>query len=123
MKIICTILLLASLAVAKDKSLNNYPYKFTVVTQDLTGRTTFRDTISPGTVGACDLWIADDSTLYHIENRNPFTCHTWIPGTILNGRLASTWGVPFIEFAWTDDKGKINTQKYTMTGVPSSLLP
>ena len=109
------LLLASSLVYAKDKSMSDYPLQFEVLNEDLTG--TNSRTVVTGAIRnsqSCDFWVRDNKILYHVENRNVFTCHTWVPGTTLDGRLAKSMGVPYIEFAWLDASGKVNTQKYTL---------
>ena len=111
---IVAVFLASTFVAAKDKSLANYPLKLEVQTQDFSGKGTRITTGAISSDAACNFVVADERIIYVVENRNVFNCHTWTPGTILAAREAKVWGQPYIEFAWTDEHGKLKTQKYTL---------
>jgi hypothetical protein len=113
MNTVVAVLFLATIAVAKNKTLADYPMQFEVLSQDFTGRGTRVTTGAITSDAACQFVARDKTTIYVVENRNFMTCHTFTPGTVLSGREAQKWGVSYIEFAWTE-KGKLKTQKYTL---------
>lgn len=111
---IIAVFLASTFVAAKDKSLNDYPLRLEVQTQDFTGKGTRITTGAISSDAACHFVVADERMIYVVENRNVFNCHTWTPGTILSAREAKIWGQPYVEFVWADQGGKLKTQKYTL---------
>jgi len=111
-RLIVVVLVASGLIYAKSKSLSDYPTRFKV-TSVVYG--VFHP-MEPASNGGpyCTMSLAADGTGYAVYSQS-FLCSTFDPGTEVNGRLGSTWGMRWIELAWFDGKGKLKTHKYTIS--------
>jgi hypothetical protein len=92
------LLLLASVAYAKDKAIENYPLTVRV-TQAFHG-------------GDCTMNVTDGTTYYAISSSSTGSCVVFNAGESVRARRTSFLGVPMMELAWVDKNGKVKTCKY-----------
>jgi TonB family protein len=81
-----------------ERKFDNYPLMFTVLSS---------------ASGSCSMNLSGGNHSYMVSGQG-LKCTYFFAGAKVCGRIGKTWGIRWVELAWTDKNGKFKTYKYTM---------